>query len=157
MDKSWINLERLDVRYIQGVIDFIKFACDNKPPNLTEIVCPCKKCRNVKLVKIAVVKEHLIMNGFLQTYTHWIFHGEESVPVDFDNENIGQSSDGHDEMQEMIHDAFGIPPSSVFDASDTDPHMGSRQGPDEGTKNFFNLLKEVERELYPGCQKYSLL
>ena len=70
MDKSWINLERLDVRYIQGVIDFIKFACDNKPPNLTEIVYPCKKCRNVKLVKIVVVKEHLIVNGFLHTYTH---------------------------------------------------------------------------------------
>ena len=63
------------------------------------------------------------------------------MPVDLDNENIGQSSDGHDEMQEMIHDAFGIPPSSVFDASDTDPHMGSRQGPNEGTKKLLQFIK----------------
>ena len=80
----------MDVRYIQGVIDFIKFACDNMQTGLTEIVCPCKKCRNVRLAKINVVKEHLIVNGFLPTYTRWIFYGEEHVPVDYGHENIGK-------------------------------------------------------------------
>lgn len=27
MDKSWMNLSRADPRYLQGLIDFMAFAC----------------------------------------------------------------------------------------------------------------------------------
>ncbi|GMP82789.1 hypothetical protein CsSME_00036947 [Camellia sinensis var. sinensis] len=50
MDKSWIYQHRLHPEYIQGVKEFIKFACENKPL-LNEVTCPCKRCRNVKLVE----------------------------------------------------------------------------------------------------------
>ncbi|CAL5345198.1 unnamed protein product [Camellia sinensis] len=70
MDKSWINQHRLHPEYIQGVKEFIKFACENKPL-LNEVTCPCKRCRNVKLVEKGLLGEHLMINGFLPSYTSW--------------------------------------------------------------------------------------
>ncbi|KAK6779849.1 hypothetical protein RDI58_022033 [Solanum bulbocastanum] len=64
-------------------------------------------------------------------------------------------------MQDMLHEAFGIPPTSNFVDMDTSAEGfdGSNQhnmGFDKKTEEFFRLLKEAERELYPGS-KYSLL
>lgn len=63
MDKSWMNLSRLDPRYIQGVIDFMAFACKNIRDGETEIPCPRKKCHNFIRNKINIVKEHLVVDG----------------------------------------------------------------------------------------------
>ncbi|XP_028105558.1 uncharacterized protein LOC114304604 [Camellia sinensis] len=96
-----------------------------------------------------------MINGFLPSYTSWIFHGENlSSPVPH-NVNVGQidSNDG-DETYEMLYEGFGLPPPSfIHEAASS----GIKQGPDEKTKKFFNLLKEAERELYPECQKFSTL
>ncbi|CAL5387442.1 unnamed protein product [Camellia sinensis] len=150
MDKSWINQHRLHPEYIQGVKEFIKFACENKPL-LNEVTCPCKRCRNVKLVEKGLLGEHLMINGFLPSYTSWIFHGENlSSPVPH-NVNVGQtdSNDG-DKTYEMLYERFGLPPPSFIHEAAT---SGIKQGLDEKTEKFFNLLKEAERELYPECQK----
>nr|XP_016511549.1 PREDICTED: uncharacterized protein LOC107828697 [Nicotiana tabacum] len=69
--------------------------------------------------------------------------------------------DRGDEIQGLVHDAFGVLPTSDFINMDTrdDIFGGSNQhnvGFDKKTEKFFNLLKEAERELYPGS-KYSLL
>ncbi|KAF7152774.1 hypothetical protein RHSIM_Rhsim01G0079500 [Rhododendron simsii] len=58
-------------------------------------------------------------------------------------------------MHELLYDAFGIPPF-VPPTNDT-VGSSSKYGPDEKTKKFFSLLKEAERELYPGCSKFSTL
>ncbi|XP_028053479.1 uncharacterized protein LOC114257860 [Camellia sinensis] len=154
MDKSWINQHRLHPEYIQGVKEFIKFACENKPL-LNEVTCPCKRCRNVKLVEKGQLGEHLMINGFLPSYISWIFHGENfSSPVPH-NVNVGQTdlNDG-DETYEMLYEGFRLPPPSfIHEAASS----GIKQGPDEKTEKFFNLLKEAERELYPECQKFSTL
>ena len=76
MDKSWMNLRWTDPTYLQRVMDFIKFSCKNVHNEETEIVCPCKKCRNVKLVNIDSVKEHLVVEGFYPGYTRWFLHGK---------------------------------------------------------------------------------
>ncbi|KAH7835951.1 hypothetical protein Vadar_031397 [Vaccinium darrowii] len=157
MDKSWMNLSRLDPRYLQGVIDFMAFARKNIRDGETEISCPCKKCHNFVRKKIDVVKEHLVVNGISPSYTVWIFHGERSQPRDQGIENSGQGNfDGQNDMEEMIRDAFGIPPIHAQDMNVDPPRAGSC-GPDEQTIKFFKLLKEAEQELYPGCQKFSLL
>ena len=59
----------------------------------------------------------LMMNGFLSSYTLWIFRVVGSSSSVSSNNNKGESdtSDG-DNMQEMLCDAFGIP-SQSFDQS----------------------------------------
>ncbi|KAH7852547.1 hypothetical protein Vadar_026176 [Vaccinium darrowii] len=125
MDKSWMNLSRLDPRYLQGVIDFMAFARKNIRDGETEISCPCKKFHNFVRKKIDVVKEHLVVNGISPSYTIWIFHGERSQPRDQDIENSGQGNfDGQNDMEEMIRDAFGIPLIHAQDMNVDPPPAG---------------------------------
>ena len=140
MDKSWINVNnKLDPRYIQGVIDFIEFACKNIPEGATKITCPCKKCHNARLVKIDVVKDHLIVNGFIPSYTRWIFHGEQLESPECGIKNSGQGdSDGQDGMEEMLREAFGIVPQRLAsDVDGNDETLRDVQGSNDETNNFF--------------------
>ncbi|XP_059311029.1 uncharacterized protein LOC132062483 isoform X2 [Lycium ferocissimum] len=81
MDKSWINiLNRLDPLYENGAKEFLHFASLDRP-NSSEILCPCRKCRNRKFVPKDLIVEHIVVDGFLTSYTSWIFHGEKSSQV----------------------------------------------------------------------------
>lgn len=156
MDKSWINiLNRLDPLYENGAKEFLHFASLDRP-DASAILCPCRKCRNMKFVRKDLIVEHIVVDGFLTSYTSWIYHGEEL----FSSKLVNQLDKG-DEMQDMLHEAFGIPPTSNFVDMDTSAEGfdGSNQhnmGFDKKNEEFFRLLKEAERELYPGS-KYSLL
>ena len=151
MDKSWINKSRVDPLFEKGAEEFVKFACDNNP-NDTKILCPCKKCRNLKYVFKDDVLDHIIVEGFLQSYTHWIYHGEYYPCTSTDNEPVVG-----DTMHDMIYDAFGVPPQSQFREGDEGESRQCAEGFDEPTNKFFKLIKESERELYPGCQAFSTL
>ncbi|XP_028116787.1 uncharacterized protein LOC114314502 [Camellia sinensis] len=96
-----------------------------------------------------------MINGFLSSYTSWIFHGENLSSLVPYNVNVGQtdSNDG-DDTYEMLYEGFGLPlPSFIHEVAS----FAMKEGPDEKTEKFFNLLKEAERELYPECQKFSTL
>ncbi|XP_028104195.1 uncharacterized protein LOC114303271 [Camellia sinensis] len=107
------------------------------------------------VVALWLVRGTFNINGFLPSYTSWIFHGENlSSPVPH-NVNVGKtdSNDG-DETYEMLFEGFGLPPPSfVHEAASS----SIKQDPDEKIEKFFNLLKVVERELYPECHKFSTL
>ncbi|KAK3013653.1 hypothetical protein RJ639_009520 [Escallonia herrerae] len=152
MDKSWINIRNiLDHLYEKGADDFVKFASKDRP-NATEILCPCTKCRNMRFVKKVDVAEHIVVDGFLSSYTHWIFHGESSLT----SSSIPEPAMG-DRTQEMIRDAFGVPMFNQLDEIGSGEGNEDSDGLDDATKKFFNLVKEAEKELYPGCEKYSTL
>ena len=65
-DKSWISLPRYDRRYVRGVVDFTKFVEYHANGNEFHY-CPCNKCKcrseDVRY-PIAIVKDHLLANGF---------------------------------------------------------------------------------------------
>ncbi|KAH7838171.1 hypothetical protein Vadar_022881 [Vaccinium darrowii] len=64
----------------------------------------------------------------------------------------------NDDMLGMLHDAFGVPPPSLMPSVGEDSsNVNTTEGMDEKTKNFFKLLKEYEKELYPGCEKTHFL
>ncbi|GMP67353.1 hypothetical protein CsSME_00027372 [Camellia sinensis var. sinensis] len=98
-----------------------------------------------------------MVNGFLPSYTKWIFHGEDlsaSMPL---NENISDSNDG-DEVNEMIYERFGLPPPSLVHLTSNETGSSNiKLGPDKKIERFFSLLKEAKRELYPECHKFSML
>ncbi|KAK3005799.1 hypothetical protein RJ639_017605 [Escallonia herrerae] len=152
MDKSWINIRnRLDPLYEKGADDFVEFASKDRP-NATEILCPCTKCRNMKFVKKVDVEENIVVDGFLSSYTHWIFHGESSLT----SSSIHEPVVG-DRTQEMIHDAFGVPLFNQLNERDSGEGNENSDDLDDATKKFFSVIKEAEKELYPGCEKYSTL
>ena len=62
----------------------------------------------------------------------------------------------HDEMQEMLNDAFGM--SMPNEESEISPHVHEKfEKPNEDAKFFYNLLREAEHELYPRCKKFTKL
>ncbi|KAK6793898.1 hypothetical protein RDI58_007351 [Solanum bulbocastanum] len=109
MDKSWINiLNRLNPLYENGAKEFLHFASLDRPDPST-ILCPCRKCRNMKFVRKDLIVEHIVVDGFLNSYTSWIYRGEEL----FSSKLVNQL-DKDDEMQDMLHEAFGIPPTLIL-------------------------------------------
>ncbi|KAK3030304.1 hypothetical protein RJ639_038397 [Escallonia herrerae] len=138
MDKSWINIRnRLDPLYEKGADDFVKFASKDRP-NATEILCPCTKCRNMKFVKKVDVAEHIVVDGFLSSYTHWIFHGKSSLT----SSSIPEPAVG-DRTQEMIRDAFGVPMFNQLD------EIGSGEGNEDsdGLDDVQMLYEEGDEAL----------
>ncbi|KAH0775373.1 hypothetical protein KY290_012510 [Solanum tuberosum] len=135
MDKSWINiLNRLDPLYENGAKEFLHFASLDRP-DASAILCPCRKCRNMKFVQKDLIVEHIVVDGFLTSYTSWIYHGEEL----FSSKLVNQLDKG-DEMQDMLHEAFGIPPTSFVDMDTSD----------EGFDGFLLCLKNyVRNRRYP--------
>ena len=75
--------------------------------------------------------------------------------------NIGNSgtneSNMHDEMEEMLNDAFGM--SMLNEESEISPHVHEEfeSIPNENANKFYNLLRETEHELYLGCKKFIKL
>ena len=153
MDKSWIHIrDRTSKAYIDGVEQFLDFAYTNKAQDAT-IYCPCKKCCNRYYVKRGVAREHIIVDGFLPNYRSWVSHGERYVPINEDQHvDAREYADVRDDMVEMINEAIGIP-----NTSPGSPANEHNEGPNKATKEFLKLLQDAERELYPGCEKFTAL
>ncbi|KAG8497137.1 hypothetical protein CXB51_008384 [Gossypium anomalum] len=142
------------------------------------ILCPCKKCGNIYWHSREVVYEHLIVDGFIRGYKKWIFHGEctssgtsstinPTYPDTDYHQNVRQ-----DDMEDMLRDAFNMrshgeqsfPPDfiisedcnitgNVFCETGT---SAPNEEPNEEAAKFYNLLNEMNEELYEGS-KYSKL
>jgi hypothetical protein len=57
---------------------FLAFAFRNSAVG-DKILCPCRKCVNLFWREASDIREHLICDGFIQGYTTWNLHGEEST------------------------------------------------------------------------------
>nr|CAD1824779.1 unnamed protein product [Ananas comosus var. bracteatus] len=154
MDKTWILKPRSSADYQQGLDQFLKFAFDNASKE-SMILCPCRKCTNCFWKEEEVVYEHLLCDGFMQGYTRWIFHGEDTSQSNPTNKANIQNEQINDEMDELLHDSF-FHPESDFDVGDLDTNDLTTE-PDEETKKFYKLVKDANQEIYPGCKKFSKL
>ena len=75
--------------------------------------------------------------------------------------NTGNSDtnefDMHDEMEEMLNDAFGMSmPNEEFERS-LHVHEEFELILNENANKFYYLLREDEHELYPWCKKFTKL
>ncbi|KAK8916336.1 hypothetical protein KSP39_PZI022450 [Platanthera zijinensis] len=149
MDKSWIDLQnRASSEYIHGVDKFLDYAYQNKTDSSeTRIYCPCKKCCNTYLMERVIVREHIIINGFLSKYKIWTLHGESYSSISCSGDE--QRSDFRDDMMEMIHEAIGIPPigASLYEnpSSLSSPRI---DGPSKDDAKFIKLIEDAECPLY---------
>nr|XP_009765328.1 PREDICTED: uncharacterized protein LOC104216887 [Nicotiana sylvestris] len=105
-DKSWMNLLRWTDEYIRGVNDFLDKAFERAAQG-NEILCPCKKCMNRYWYYRNVVEDHLVVHGFVDGYTKWVFHGEgfssRNTPH---SSNDDEGSTMRDDIDGLLHDTF---------------------------------------------------
>ena len=65
--------------------------------------CPCVNCVNGRCQALVVIRSHLICDGFIRSYTNWIWHGElPEVSLPADNEAVPLETG--DRMEDMIRD-----------------------------------------------------
>ncbi|XP_042944837.1 uncharacterized protein LOC122278720 [Carya illinoinensis] len=154
MDKGWMHLtNRFSTTYVEGVNQFISIARDHAD-KLGRIRCPCVKCKNGYYRIINVVEDHLFIKGIDKNYTQWIFHGEDEIWNESQvNENDGLEN--VDDIEEMLDDIYmGTFMDTNIGESSTSQDLAL---PELGNKNFEHLWEDSQRQLYPGCVKFSKL
>lgn len=150
MDRSdWMyQMPRATDEYLAHVDQFMEAAENNRLKNgESDIWCPCRDCKNFcKYSDHIIIKEHLIVRGFMEQYTCWIHHGEDfdkcNYTLDQDcndtNDNFEPDNDSRDNLDEMLHDVED-------DIADKD------------YDKFEQLFIDSEKPLYVGCSKFTKL
>ncbi|KAK3219476.1 hypothetical protein Dsin_013446 [Dipteronia sinensis] len=96
----------------------------------------------------------------------WIYYSElDSTQARLNTDQSVQA----DDMHGMMHNACGVDIGDGVDLSglDHDNNGGGdendnggdrdREIPNDDARRFYNLLKDAEQELYPGCKKFTKL
>ncbi|XP_042472278.1 uncharacterized protein LOC122054932 [Zingiber officinale] len=153
---------RGSLEYRVGILYFLRYAFGDAAPDVTR-PCPCCKCINSLSHDRETVHEHLMINGILQDYRIWNFHGEKLIIQDHDNKELHYSVQqvsevtSHEPMvQEMLHDAFGIHEGSTSNEN----YIGastSHTPMESNVKDFYRLIEEGKQQLYTGCIEFSKL
>ncbi|RVW66346.1 hypothetical protein CK203_065230 [Vitis vinifera] len=153
MDRDWMWLpNRLSRDYVEGVKSFIQVAKEHlRWDNKTR--CPCRDCQNARFNDLLTIERHLIRFGFSRSYQKWIFHGEEHESQPNEQNDIGVDTEIVDATDADIL-------NEVVDAlNDACGHKDNDINLEESTTHgkFDYLLGEANKELYPGCKKFSAL
>ena len=145
-DRSWMTARnRWSPEYRAGVRQFIEIAQNHvNDRGLTR--CPCKKCGNAKFQALNAIPMHLYVNGIVQSYKIWYYHGE-SLPRAADI--IGDEN--RDEIADILEDVYAEENMPTGNFNDP-PHDDNNH-----RDKYDDLFKEMASELYPGCRKYSAL
>ncbi|XP_019257778.1 PREDICTED: uncharacterized protein LOC109235995 [Nicotiana attenuata] len=99
-----------------------------------------------------VVEDHLVVNGFVDGYTKWVFHGEGFSSRNAPHQsNDDEGSNMRDDIDGLLHDTF----RNVECEAEQEEQM--RETLSEDAKRFFRLLEEGKQELYPGCETFTKL
>ena len=63
-------------KFIEAVEKHAATLTENKDT----IICPYKDCKNLMAwTYVSIIREHLIVRGFIEDYIVWIHHGETIV------------------------------------------------------------------------------
>ncbi|KAJ9553381.1 hypothetical protein OSB04_017426 [Centaurea solstitialis] len=154
MDNSWMSLSRVTIEYQKSLEEFLDIMLSNEGSN-GQILCPCIKCGNEVWVNREEARMHLICDGFFRGYR---IPPSMSQPSSFPTSEPSSfpTSGPLDDMQGLVRDAFCIPDENTFeDGIGVEDEISSE--PNEEAKKFYKLLEDAEKELYPGCKKFSVL
>ncbi|XP_059294621.1 uncharacterized protein LOC132047619 [Lycium ferocissimum] len=166
MDKSWILEPRTTLEYKKGLQIFLDSAFSNVSSD-NRIKCPCSSC-GFRLYQTRVeVFDNLLFSPFPTAYTVWLLHGKKDVGETSATRHESQHIDARDNpMQDMVNDVFnfyGQPANQEHVTSHGPVTEGENDmlplpdGPNDKAKEFYELMRDGEQELYQGCVKYSKL
>ncbi|CAO2830793.1 unnamed protein product [Amaranthus hypochondriacus] len=168
---EWMKCDdRASDLFLNGVKEFLNFAFgelndnDYKDEEEVKLPCPCNRCNNSKHKTKDEIFSDLLLNGIVRGYVRWIYHGEFEPSKKRNRNQLGD--DDNDDILRMIYDKSG--PAFFVENSNVELDDEGQFGEDgpivheyvKGTneaKLFNNLMKNAEKPLYPGCDKYSKL
>nr|KYP32182.1 hypothetical protein KK1_047183 [Cajanus cajan] len=118
-----MNARRITDEYQNGVEQFLEFAQRNRAYLNGNFYCPCINYLNGRRHVIDEIRDHLICDGFLTSYTTWIWHGEDK-----ETQTMAQIEQGvvkmEDQIEDMLHDVgqgfFQQAQSHVYDTLKSD-------------------------------------
>ena len=148
---------RFKAGFREEVDKFIE-ATEKHAVMLTEnkdiIICLCKDCKNlIAWTDVSIVKEHLIVRGFVEDYTVWIHQGETTV-VDNDDddeeddaETLEYLSQYSEELDVQMDPEFGNEQGADASGWDGNDEGGANNdgGAHVGDEDDFDYLEEMIR------------
>ncbi|KAG9447260.1 hypothetical protein H6P81_013388 [Aristolochia fimbriata] len=109
-----------------------------------KMLCPCAQCENKFHLDVKTIEYHIVVEGFVNRYTVWYFHGEPREQF----EAVEPSQNRNEvEMREMLQDAF-------FQEMRGDNVQISS---DSYFTKFEEIMEDARRPLYNSCENYSKL
>ncbi|KAI3465227.1 hypothetical protein Pfo_021890 [Paulownia fortunei] len=113
---------------------------------MEKIRCPCKKCNNVYYQNRDDVEADLFEYGIVKHYVTWVLHGEELDKSD--DEDFDFDEEEKDDQLEL----------DKVNKSDTQEYQNDyvdMQMPKWESEKFMRLLRDADKELYPGCENFT--
>ncbi|XP_073152348.1 uncharacterized protein [Henckelia pumila] len=157
--KEWMDYPRGSLEYQVGIRNFLRYAFADLTNEVTK-PCPCRKCINSLNHDRETVYEHLMVNGILQDYRIWNFHGEKLIVQSHDN----ISNELHDttEVYETTNHESMVEETvcEVFGTSEGSPVMDENcigASTESNVEDFYRLVEEGKQSLYAGCTEFSKL
>ena len=146
---------RMTIEYQNGLEYFLDYAFRNASMK-DKILCPCKRCGVGISVSRDEAFEHLTVDGYIPRYTQWIAHGE--LPSSHSSRFDNQHNLGDDDMQGLVHDAFGVPNKGGYTEEHTRSHIDAEIVNGQ-TREFYKLIDGSQQPLFlfEGCVKFSKL
>lgn len=169
MDRQWIrNTNRVSDEYLYGIESFIQVAQEHVNAQ-NNIRCPCRNCNNSLWKTVREVRIHLVKYGMSHNYTTWYYHGEPRVYASTSSETrtilqpTESVADDNDQVMGIINDAY--PYASLDHEVSQDDTESDNMDQDDGLPEvqreefdkYERLLKQAQRELYSGCEEFSVL
>jgi len=74
--RSWINASRVSDEYDNDVEKFLQFSLQNERDINGRYYCPLINCLNKIRLEIQLIREHVLCDSFLKSYTTWTRHGD---------------------------------------------------------------------------------
>jgi hypothetical protein len=80
-DREWIYTSHssqsdFTTEWMMKTNDFLELAFGESAKGAFLVLCPCKRCANIKRKNKVDMDKHLLKNGFTPDYTRWVHHGE---------------------------------------------------------------------------------
>jgi len=123
--------------YEKGVEDFLKFTKQNRGGINERYYYPVN-CLNGKRLDIELIREHVLCDDFLKSYTTWTWHGEVlDLPYVFETECQHSNIYFEDCMEDMIRD--------IGEDSFHQAHV------------YDSLKDDSVTKLYPDCSSFLRL
>ncbi|CAL2244725.1 unnamed protein product [Prunus armeniaca] len=116
------------------------------------------RCNNTLWETIENVGFHLVRNGMIETYSIWNLHGEQLEHDSSSNatrvDNVEPIVDANDQVMDIIQDVFPFASTNINQEEEDDVPT-----PIDSTEfeQYEKLLKNVNQELYSGCESFSVL
>ncbi|KAL6637481.1 hypothetical protein ACP70R_025053 [Stipagrostis hirtigluma subsp. patula] len=142
-DRSWMRSAKGSPQWLQGLREFLATTFGGTSRGGTA-PCPCRRCRTMSYITQSEMQRHLVLRGFDESFIEEKASGED--PDEFDACNDGPTGDAASAREVVSSLLYGAIHGEIKD-----------DVPNESAKKFFALLKEAEKELYPGCKEATKL